>query len=108
MKMVTGLLLGLVLSAAVIASILPAAAWDYSRHSVPVEDIQSGGPPKDGIPALFDPKFAPAREADFMRDDEKVLGLEIKGVARAYPLRILSHHELVNDQVGGEPILVSW
>ena len=43
-----------------------------------------------------------------MRDDEKVIGLEINGVVRAYPLRILSHHELVNDQVNGEPILVSW
>ena len=107
-RMVIVILFGFLVAMAVMASILPAAAWDYSRRSIPVEEIQSGGPPKDGIPALFDPEFAPAREADFMRDDEKVLGFEIKGVARAYPLRILSHHELVNDQVGGEPILVSW
>ena len=107
-RVVSVLLFGFLVPAVVMASVRPAAAWDYSRHSIPVEDIRSGGPSKDGIPALFDPEFAPAGEADFMRDDEKVLALEINGVARAYPLRILSHHELVNDQVDGEPILVSW
>ncbi len=108
MRLTSVVLFGFLVPVAVIASVRPSAAWDYSRHSIPVEDILSGGPPKDGIPALFEPEFAPARKADFMRGDEKVLGLEINGDARAYPLRILSHHELVNDLVSGEPILVSW
>ena len=85
------------------------ADWDYSKHSIPVEDIQSGGPPRDGIPALFDPEYISASEADKLLDPaEEVLGLVINGVARAYPIRIMSWHELVNDEIAGTPYLVSW
>ena len=87
----------------------PAMAdWDFSRSSVPRGEILSGGPPRDGIPALTNPKYVTSSEADFMSDDEDVLGLEMGGEARAYPLRVLSWHELVNDAIGGEPVLVSW
>ena len=86
----------------------PALAWDFEKHSIPLDEIQSGGPPKDGIPALTAPKYVPAAEADFMRDDELVIGLAYLGEARAYPLRIMSWHELVNDRLGDLPILVSW
>jgi hypothetical protein len=68
----------------------------------------SGGPPKDGIPALFSPKYVKAMNADFMRNEEGVLGVYRNGIARAYPTRILSHHELVNDRFGDDPLLVSW
>ena len=89
---------------------LPAlgADWDYSQHSIDTEQILSGGPPKDGIPALFNPKFVAGKQAKFMRDDERVLGVVIDGVARAYPIRILSWHELVNDKFGDTAVLVSW
>ena len=92
-------------------SFLPLTAyggWDFEKHSIPVDEILSGGPPKDGIPALFSPKYVPAADASFMKNDEKVLGFDLKGVAKAYPLRIMSWHELVNDQIGDSPILVSW
>ena len=82
--------------------------WDFSRHSIPLDDILSGGPPRDGIPALFDPAYLPAGKAVDMRDDEQVLGVFLNGVARAYPTRILSHQELVNDSFGDLPVLVSW
>lgn len=98
-------LLGLLLA------VLPLNAlgeWDFSRHSIPVDEIHSGGPPRDGIPALTNPAYVPAVKADFMRPDEQVLGVVRNGVARAYPLRILSWHELVNAEFGGEPLLVSW
>jgi hypothetical protein len=49
-----------------------------------------------------------AAKSDFMRDDEQVLGVFLNGVARAYPIRILSWHELVNDRFGNLPVLVSW
>jgi hypothetical protein len=85
------------------------ADWDFSKHSIPVEDIRGGGPPKDGIPALFNPKYLTAKEANkLLKPDERVLGLSIKGVSRAYPIRIMSWHELVNDEIGGIPYLVSW
>lgn len=84
------------------------ADWDFSRHSIPLKEIQSGGPPRDGIPALTSPKYVPAKKADFIRDDEQVLGVFLNGVARAYPTRILSWHELVNDRFDKLPVLVSW
>ena len=90
--------------------IAPAAwAWNFDRHIIPPEEIQAGGPPRDGIPALTDPEFVTAREANAqLEKDEKVLGIFLDGVAKAYPIRILSWHELVNDRVGTRPILVSW
>jgi hypothetical protein len=93
-----------------LAAPMPAyAAWDFSRHSIPVEDIEGGGPPRDGIPALFNPEYISAKQADgLLSPEERVLGLVINGVARAYPIRILSWHELVNDEIAGTPYLVSW
>lgn len=85
-----------------------AADWDYSKHSIPLDEIQSGGPPKDGIPALTEPKYVPAAKADFMRGNEQILGVVLNGIARAYPTRILSWHELVNDRFDKLPVLVSW
>ncbi len=100
-----------VLAAALLLVMLPEAQaldWDFTKAEIPVDEIQSGGPPRDGIPALFAPAMVPAAEAGFLEEDDRVLGLEVGGDARAYPLRILSWHELVNDIVGGKPLLVSW
>lgn len=87
---------------------VPAANWDFSKSSIDTSKIQSGGPPKDGIPALFEPKTLPAKWVDFLDDEEQVLGVVHNGIARAYPTRILSWHELVNDDFDGDPLLVSW
>ena len=85
-----------------------AADWDFTKHAIPLDEIESGGPPKDGIPSLTSPKYLAAEQAEFMRDNEQVIGVVLNGVARAYPTRILSWHELVNDRFGGLPVLVSW
>ena len=98
----------LMLLALLLWPVLAVAGWDFARSSIDTDAIMSGGPPKDGIPALLKPKFATAAEAAFMRNDELVLGVDINGVAKAYPTRILSWHELVNDRFGGLPALVSW
>ena len=64
---------------------------------------------KDGIPAILDPVFLTAQEAQTnMRDGERVLGVSINGESRAYPLNMLSRHEIVNDTVGGQPVAVTW
>lgn len=84
------------------------AEWDFSKHSIPLDEITGGGPPRDGIPALTSPKYVAAAKVDFMREEEQVLGVFLNGVARAYPTRILSWHELVNDRFGEQPVLVSW
>jgi hypothetical protein len=81
---------------------------DFSRHSVPYEEIMSGGPPKDGIPAIDQPHFLPAGEAKDLADNEPVVGLIVGASARAYPLRILTWHEIVNDEIDGVPVAVTF
>ena len=81
--------------------------FDVNNASVPVQAIQRGGPPKDGIPAIDNPKFVPARESR-LRDDDRVLGVALQGSARAYPVRILNWHEVVNDRFGGRGIVVTY
>ena len=82
--------------------------FDFSRHSIPLSEIRSGGPPKDGIPALYDPSFISAREAHVLRPTDRILGLFMEGEAKAYPIAILNWHELVNDRVGEKYVLVSY
>ncbi len=88
-------------------------AWpktDFSKASVPFSEILSGGPPKDGIPAVDNPTFVPVAEsADIgIADTEPVITVSINGDTRAYPLRILMWHEIVNDTVGGVPVSVTF
>lgn len=72
-------------------------------------EILSGGPPKDGIPALTDPNFISAQAEDNIGDMEPVISVDLKGqTPRAYPLRYLTWHEIVNDVVGDVPIAVTF
>ena len=83
--------------------------FDVTRHLIPLGQIQSGGPPKEGIPALVHPAFVSAEEADrLLHPSDVVLGVEFDGAAKAYPIRILNWHEIVNDDAGWQPVLVSW
>jgi hypothetical protein len=75
---------------------------------VPQEEILSGGPPKDGIPAILEPKFVSAAKVAFFSPGDQVIGIEVEGQARAYPIRILNLHEVVNDTVNGMPIAVTF
>lgn len=88
--------------------LLTAADWDFSRTTIPLDQIMGGGPPRDGIPALTSPKFVAGKDVRFVQPDEQVLGVVLNGVAKAYPTRILSWHELVNDYYRDLPVLVSW
>lgn len=83
---------------------------DFSRSSVADwSEIMSGGPPKDGIPALNNPKFHNASSETRISPREPVITLEIKGQPpRAYPIRYLTWHEIVNDKVGGIPVAVTF
>lgn len=74
----------------------------------PYSAIVSGGPPKDGIPALTNPSFVAASEVSYLNEDDMVLGVVINGDARAYPHNIGWWHEIVNDKVGGYPISVTF
>jgi hypothetical protein len=82
---------------------------DTSKALVPLDEIISGGPPPDGIPAIDRPSFVtPAEAAAWLTAREPVLALEVDGDARAYPLQILMWHEIVNDVVGGVPVAVTY
>lgn len=93
------------------------AEWprtDFSRHTVPLDEIKSGGPPKDGLPSIDAPRFERLNDgvasgwAARIRDVEPVISLAIGDDARAYPLSILIWHEIVNDVVGGTPVTVTY
>jgi len=76
---------------------------DFSRHTVAFRDIQSGGVGRDGIPPLDRPQFESISEAaPVMNDLEPVVTIKVNGEARAYPLAILTWHEVIDDVVGGE------
>ncbi|MFB5598306.1 MAG: DUF3179 domain-containing protein, partial [Nitrosopumilaceae archaeon] len=81
---------------------------DGKKHLISLDKIKGGGPPKDGIPSIDDPKFVDAIDADFVSDTHTVIGLEINGESKAYPLFILVWHEIVNDKVGGTPVSVTY
>jgi len=81
---------------------------DGIKHSIPLNEILSGGPGKDGIPSIDDPKFILVSEATFLNDSDPGLGLTINGESRFYPYRILVWHEIVNDELAHEPVLVTY
>jgi hypothetical protein len=81
---------------------------DFSTHSIDLAEIMSGGPSRDGIPAIDEPRFLPLAEIEGLADTEPVIGLTINGDMRAYPLRILMRHEIANDEVGGVPVTVTF
>jgi hypothetical protein len=113
MSFAHGLFAGLVLAAQAPVPDPPfsTTGWrtDFSKHSVPLHEIRSGGPPKDGIPAIDRPRFVGVRAADEWLDArEPVILFEHEGDARAYPLQILLWHEIVNDEVGGLPVAVTF
>ena len=75
---------------------------------VPREEILAGGPPKDGIPALLEPDLVSVNASDFMEAEDQVIGVVVDGQARAYPIKILNWHEVVNDAVGDRPFAVTF
>jgi hypothetical protein len=81
---------------------------DFEKTSVDFDEIMSGGPPKDGIPSIDNPEFLPVSEISELGRDEPVIGLVIDGKAKAYPLRILTWHEIVNDEIAGVPVAVTY
>ena len=110
-----------IVAAAVLAISLPAPAraqvfptgefpkTDFEKRTVEWSEIMSGGPPRDGIPAVDAPRRVPLADADEWLDPaEPVIAIELNGEARAYPLQILIWHEIANDELGGIPIAVTF
>lgn len=82
--------------------------FQLTNLRIPLEEIRHGGPPKDGIPAIDRPHFLSAGEATFLSGEDEVLGVVYNGVAKAYPIRIMDRHEIVNDDFGGRGVVVTY
>lgn len=81
---------------------------DFTKASVGYDEIASGGPPRDGIPSIDDPLFVKASEIQDVDDREPVIIFPLEGTPRAYPLRVLIWHEIVNDEIDGVPVAVTY
>ena len=81
---------------------------DFTKTIIEFSEIQQGGPPKDGIPAIDKPEFTALSEVKNIGDKEPVITLNIGDEARAYPLRVLIWHEIVNDRFGDIPVTVTF
>jgi len=105
----------------VILSQLPAwaqsipAGWerewphtDFNQSTIDFSEVISGGPPKDGIPAIDDPQFEPVSKVGDLGAQEPVIMLSMNGETKAYPLRIMMWHEIANDEIGGVPVTVTY
>jgi hypothetical protein len=106
-----GITIGVILPSLNIDNSSPPSTVSAQNENsiVPLDQIVSGGPPPDGIPSIDHPKFTSVHEADkILEDSELVLGLNINGDIRAYPLQILVWHEIVNDKVGGIPVAITY
>ena len=82
---------------------------DFSKRSVNIGEIESGGPPKDGIPAIDEPKFISIKQADqWLNSQEPVIVLTLNEQVHAYPLQVLIYHEIVNDELADIPVIVTF
>ncbi len=82
--------------------------FQVEPHAVPLEEISSGGPPRDGIPALLTPQFLSADKVDYLSPEDRVLGIQGTHQAKAYPIAILNWHEIVNDTFDGTPVVITY
>ena len=112
---VATLLLALLAAGPLLAGEVPEhlkRAWpntDFCRISVDVSEVFSGGPPKDGIPSITDPKMIPVASEVGLDPREPVMSVEAEGMpARAYPIRYLMWHEIVNDRIRDVPVAVTF
>ncbi len=81
---------------------------DFPDPLIDLDDLLPGGPPPNGIPSIDYPLFQPVSEVTWLDDDEPVLSLTIDGRTKAYPIRIMMWHEIVNDRLAGVPVAVTY
>ncbi len=82
--------------------------FDISNITIPSNEVHQGGPLKDGIPAIDNPKFVNANQAKFLTGIDEVLAISSNGIAKAYPIRILNYHEVVNDTFKEQSVIVTF
>ncbi len=108
MQLAIVMVLSLMLFSSLVSAVERKNGFDVSNALIDVDQILSGGPKKDGIPAIDKPKFVAAKHSDFLSSNDRVLGVVIDGVAKAYPIKILNWHEIVNDRIRGNAFVVTY
>jgi len=91
-----------------ISTIFSKNGFDLTNTSIPEKEIRFGGPGKDGIPSIDTPKFKTAAEMMELKDTDYVMGINLNGITKAYPVKILNWHEIVNDQFDNEAIVITY
>lgn len=86
----------------------PYNGFYLQQSIVPKSEIYHGGPPRDGIPALTNPNFKTPDRIDWLDNNDRILGVFRNGIAKAYPLKIMNWHEIVNDKIGDENIVITY
>ncbi len=82
--------------------------FNLTKAIIPISEIYQGGPPRDGIPSLDTPVFENVDEVDWLNDEDLIVAVGVGEDHRAYPLRILVWHEIVNDTVGETPLAITY
>lgn len=93
------------------AETFQAMGWtqtDFTKKTIKLDEVASGGPPRDGIPSIDKPRFKPAKTQTHMGAQEPLIQITHKGVTRGYPLAILTWHEIVNDVIAGDPVAITY
>jgi len=108
MKIINTIIIVLLLIGYISFSNAESGEFDLTNSQVDVNDFMSGGPKKDGIPALTDPSFVSAEKANFLKSTDMIVGISIDGQAKAYPIKILNWHEVVNDKLSDVSYAVTW
>jgi hypothetical protein len=116
MRMFSGAIVGALVLISTVVSVQAdplrwkAEGWqtDFSKTTIDLDRVLSGGPPRDGIPSIDNPKFVPVSQMSTLEDMEAVISLTVGDVSRAYPVRILTWHEIANDVVAGVPVAVTY
>lgn len=108
MKLLLILFYGLIFTLPLSVHSASLNGFNLDRLTVPAEQILSGGPGKDGIPAILNPRFVEGNKANFMKSHDVILGLTMDGHSRAYPIKILNWHEIVNDKIDDRKFIVTY
>ncbi|PSW22066.1 DUF3179 domain-containing protein [Photobacterium sanctipauli] len=108
MKLLIIILYGLIFTLPLGMQAASLNGFSLERSTIPAHEILSGGPGKDGIPALLKPKFVTAKNANFLNARDPVLGISVNGEHRAYPIKILNWHEVVNDTIQGKKVVITY
>jgi hypothetical protein len=82
--------------------------FDLSNSIISEDKILSGGPSKDGIPSINNPKFIDVKDVNYLKDDDIIIGLDHNGIQKAYPTRILVWHEIANDTIDTLKVAVTY